>query len=226
FPEPEANRCFTTGMVFRADPTGHNACVFGMGEVANRSETSFRATLPSALLMCGRNQNFEVTFSALSFHPQTHFTKKYALHVILSCYLSAVGILSTTIRDNRLSFLLVSEHVDVERREVALFLLELDRCNDPEEKAESFFGEGFLLGALPNGRGGREDVGELENTSVPLGLHLRLLDVGMGILGDTVGTDTAGDDLGGHPLGISTQWEEPSESFEHKESEDGKNSLG
>lgn len=61
----------------------------------------------------------------------------------------------------------MSEHVDMERREETLFLLECDKRRDPWEKAVSFFGEGFLRGALPHGSGGREDVGELENTSVP-----------------------------------------------------------
>lgn len=106
----------------------------------------------------------------------------------------------------------------MERSEAALFLLELDRRSDPGEEAKSFLGDAFRLGALPNGRGGRVDVGELENTNVPLGLHLRLLDVGMGILGDTVGTDTAGDEYGGHPLEVNTLGEQPSESFEDRES--------
>lgn len=111
--------------------------------------------------------------------------------------------------------------MDIERSEAALFLLELDGRSDPREEAKSFLGEAFRLEALPNGRGGRDDVGELENTSVPLGLHLRLLDMGMGILGDTAGTDTAGDERGGHPLEVNTQGGQPSESFEHRESKDG-----
>lgn len=61
----------------------------------------------------------------------------------------------------------MSEHVDMERREETLLLLECDKRRDPWEKAVSFFGEGFLRGALPHGSGGREDVGELENTSAP-----------------------------------------------------------
>lgn len=109
---------------------------------------------------------------------------------------------------------------------MALFLLEPDRRSDPGEKARSFFGEGFRLGALPNGRGGREDVGELDNTSALLGLPLRLPGMGMGTLGDTTGSATAGDECGGHPLGISTQWEAPSESFEERETEDEMKSHG
>lgn len=67
----------------------------------------------------------------------------------------------------------MSEHVEVERSEVALFLLEWDKRRDPCEKL--CLDDGFRLGALPNGSGGREDVGEQENTSVPWGLQLTLL---------------------------------------------------
>lgn len=105
----------------------------------------------------------------------------------------------------------------MERSETALFLLECDKRRDPWEKAMSFFGEGFRRGTLPHGRGGREDVGELENTSVPWGLQLRLLCVGMGILGDTDGIMLAGEP-GEHPRGTSTQWE--TSSSEQKPSED------
>lgn len=97
----------------------------------------------------------------------------------------------------------MSEHVDVERSDTALFLLEDDKRRGPWERFASCLGEGFRRGALPNGSGGREDVGELENTSVPWGLQLC---IGMGILGDTDGT-TVGRELGAHPLGTNTQWE-------------------
>lgn len=90
----------------------------------------------------------------------------------------------------------------MERSETALFLLECDKRRDPT----SCFGEGFRLGALPHGSGGRQDVGELENTSVPWGLQLTLLCAGMAILGDVDG-NMVGEKLGGHPLGTNTQWE-------------------
>lgn len=61
----------------------------------------------------------------------------------------------------------MSEHVDMESSEVALFLLDCDKRRFPWEKAVSFFGEGFRRGAIPHGSGGSEDVGELENTSAP-----------------------------------------------------------
>lgn len=112
----------------------------------------------------------------------------------------------------------MSEHVDMERSEAALFLLECDKRRDPWEKAASCFCEGFRRGALPHGSGGREDVGELENTSVPWGLQLILLCVGMGILGDIRGT-TVGEEQGAHPLGTNTQWE--TSSSEKESSGDG-----
>lgn len=56
----------------------------------------------------------------------------------------------------------MSEHDDVDRNEMTLFLLEGDK-----RKGQSCFVDGFRLGALPFGNGGREDVGELENTSDP-----------------------------------------------------------
>lgn len=99
----------------------------------------------------------------------------------------------------------------MERSEAVLFLLECDSRRDPWQK--SFFGEGFRLGALPNGSGGREDDGELEKTSVPWGLHLRPLCVGMGILGDTEGT-TVGDEMVEQPLGMSTTSEKSSSEQE------------
>lgn len=111
----------------------------------------------------------------------------------------------------------MSEHVDMERSEAALFLLECDKRRDPWEKAMSCFGEGFRLGALPHGSGGREDVGELENTSVPWGLQLRLLCVGMGILGDKDRT-TVGEEQGEQPLGTIMQRE--TSSSEQPSSED------
>lgn len=82
----------------------------------------------------------------------------------------------------------------------------------------SCFCEGLRRGTLPHGRGGRQEEGELENTSVPLGLQLRLLCEGMFILGDTHGT-TVGEELGGHPLGTNTQWE--TSSSELVSSEEG-----
>ncbi len=112
----------------------------------------------------------------------------------------------------------MSEHVDVERSEAALFLLDCDKRKDPWEKATSCFSEGFRRGALPHGSGGREDVGELENTTVPWGLQLTLLYAGMGILGDIDGT-TVGEELGAHPLGTNTQLE--TSSSEPKSSGDG-----
>lgn len=105
----------------------------------------------------------------------------------------------------------MSEQVEVESSEAVLFLLERDSRSDPWQK--SFFGEGFRLGALPNGSGGREDVGELEKTSVPWGLHLRPLCAGMGILGDTEGT-TVGDEMVEQPLGMSTTSEKSSSEQE------------
>lgn len=100
----------------------------------------------------------------------------------------------------------MSEHVDMERRETALFLLECDRRKDPCAKAASCFGEGCRRAPLPHGSGGREDVGELENTSEPWGLQLARLDLGIGMLGDTDGT-AAGREQGEHPLATNTQWE-------------------
>lgn len=114
----------------------------------------------------------------------------------------------------------MSEHVDMERSETALFRLECDKRRDPWEKAMSCLGEGFRRGALPHGSGGREDVGELENTSVPWGLQLRPVCVGMGIQGDIDGT-TVGEELGGHPRGTNTQWETSSS----ESSEDGEKSV-
>lgn len=61
----------------------------------------------------------------------------------------------------------MSEHVDMESSEVALFLLDCDKRRLSWEKAVSFFGEGFRRGVIPHGSGGSEDVGELENTSAP-----------------------------------------------------------
>lgn len=102
----------------------------------------------------------------------------------------------------------MSEHDDVESSEAVLFLLECDKHSDPWEKAASCFGEGFRLGELPQGSGGKDDVGEQEKTSAPLGLQLRLLCAGIGILGD--GT-TVGKGLAEHPLETNTQWEMSSE---------------
>lgn len=115
----------------------------------------------------------------------------------------------------------MSEHVDVERIEVALFLLECDKRKDPWGKAKSDLGERFL-GTLPHGSGGREDVGEVENTSEPWGLQLRLPCVGMGILGDMDGS-TVGDELEEIPLGTSTQLE--ISSFEQNASEGREESV-
>lgn len=61
----------------------------------------------------------------------------------------------------------MSEHVDVERREQTLFLLDGDKRRDPWEQDVSFLVERFLRGELPHGSGGREDESELENTSAP-----------------------------------------------------------
>lgn len=101
----------------------------------------------------------------------------------------------------------MSEHVDMDMREQTLFLLDCDRRREPGERAVSLLGEGFLLGALPNGSGGRDEQGELEKTSVPGGLRLRPQCVGMGMLGDMEGI-TEGVE---HPLGISTLWRSSSE---------------
>lgn len=95
----------------------------------------------------------------------------------------------------------MSEHVDVDRRELTLFLLDCDGRRDPWERAASLFGERFRLGALPNGSGGSEEPGEQENTSDPEGLQLGPLHVGMGILGDVDSTEGVE-----HPLGISMLW--------------------
>lgn len=70
----------------------------------------------------------------------------------------------------------------MERREAALFLFEYDK-----RRLVSCLEERFRRGALPNGSGGREAVGELENTSVPWGLQRTPPGVGMAILGDTDG---------------------------------------
>lgn len=99
----------------------------------------------------------------------------------------------------------MSDPGDVERREMALFLLDNDIRRDLWEVV-SFLGEGFCRGTLRHGSGGRDDVGELEKTTVPWGLQLRLLCAGMGILGDRNGT-TEGEGQGGHPLGTSIQLE-------------------
>ncbi len=104
----------------------------------------------------------------------------------------------------------------MERSEAALFLLECDKRREPWEV--SCLDERFRRGALPHGSGGREDVGELENTSVPWGLQLMLPCVGMGILGDTDVT-SVGKDPGEHPLGTKMQWE--ASSSEQESSEDG-----
>lgn len=61
----------------------------------------------------------------------------------------------------------MSEHVDMERSEVALFLLDCDKRRDPWEKADSCFGDGMRRGALPHGSGGREHVGEPERNCMP-----------------------------------------------------------
>lgn len=102
----------------------------------------------------------------------------------------------------------MSEHVDVERSEVALLLLEWDVCRDPWES--SCFGEWCLLGALPHGSGGRKDDGDPENIDRPLELPPR---IGMGLLGAADGT-TMGEELGGHPMGTRTQPGAPSENRE------------
>lgn len=116
----------------------------------------------------------------------------------------------------------MSEHVDMERSEVALFLLECDKRRDPWEKAVSCFGEGFRRGALPHGSGGREHVGELENTCVQWVLSLRLLCAGMGIQGDVDGT-MVGDELEEHPLGTNMQWETSSSEHESAADEEESN---
>lgn len=95
----------------------------------------------------------------------------------------------------------------MDRREQTLFLLDGDRRRDPWERVVSLFDKRFRLGALPNGSGGREEQGELENTSIPGGLKLRPLCIGMGILGDVDGI-TEGVE---HPLGISMLWRSWSE---------------
>lgn len=110
----------------------------------------------------------------------------------------------------------MSEHVDMEWREVALFLLEWERRRDPWEKAMSCFGEGILRGALPQGSGGREDEGELEKTSVPWGLQLC---AGMGTLGETHET-TVGEEQGAHPLETNTQREMSRSGEESSEDEE------
>lgn len=110
----------------------------------------------------------------------------------------------------------MSEHVEVDRREQTLFLLEGDRRRDPWERAASLLDERFRLGELPNGSGGREEQGELEKTSVPGGLRLRPPGVGMGMLGDVDGT-TEGVE---HPLGISMLWRSSSEQQSSEEGEE------
>lgn len=110
----------------------------------------------------------------------------------------------------------MSEHVDVESSEMALFLLECDRRRGPWEL--SFLDEGLLLGALPQGSGGSDEVGELENTSAPCGLHLKVPCVGMGTLGDTVRTGE-GAECGEVPRGTSTQ--RGSSSSRHNVSDGG-----
>lgn len=105
----------------------------------------------------------------------------------------------------------MSEHVDVERSEAALFLLDWVVRRDPWGK--SGLGEGFLLGALPQGSGGRMDEGDPENTGAPRGLQLRM---GMGLLG-SAGRAA----VGGHPLGTRTQRGSSSETSENKEPEGG-----
>lgn len=116
----------------------------------------------------------------------------------------------------------MSEHVDMEWSEAALFLLECDKRRDPWEQAMSCLCEGLRRGTLPHGRGGRQEEGELENTSVPLGLQLRLFCEGMFILGDTHCT-TVGEELEGHPLETNTHWETSSSELES--SEEGEESV-
>lgn len=89
----------------------------------------------------------------------------------------------------------MSEHVDMEWSEVTLFLLEFGK-RDPSDEVMSCFGEETRRGALPNGSGGREQVGDTETPCMPLTLKLRLLAVGMGML-----------KLGEHPRGTNIQWE-------------------
>lgn len=117
----------------------------------------------------------------------------------------------------------MSEHVDVDRREQTLFLLDCERRRHPWEKVPSLFDERIRLGALPNGSGGSEEQGELENTSVPGGLQLRPLCVGMGILRDVDGI-TEGVE---HPLGISMLWRSSSkqQSSEDQEESVSKNKF-
>lgn len=116
----------------------------------------------------------------------------------------------------------MSEQVDIERSEETLFLLECDKRREPWEQVASLFGEGIRRSALPPGSGGREVVGELENTSAPRGLQLRLLRAGMGILGDTEVTPGEEDE---QPLGTSTTlWETSSSELES--SEDGEKGVG
>lgn len=114
----------------------------------------------------------------------------------------------------------MSEQVDIERSEEALFLLECDKRKEPWEQVASLFGEGIRRGALPPGSGGREFVGELENTRAPRGLQLRLPRVGMGIPGDAEVTPGEEDE---QPLGTNTTlWE--TSSSEQESSEDGEES--
>lgn len=117
----------------------------------------------------------------------------------------------------------MSEHVDMDRREQTLFLLDCDRRRDPWETAASLFAEGFLLGTLPYGSGGRDEQGELENTSVPGGLQLRLPCIGIGILADMDGI-TEGVE---HLLGTSMLWRSSSEqqSSEDQEERLSKNNI-
>lgn len=100
----------------------------------------------------------------------------------------------------------MSEHVDVDRSEDALFLLVWDSRRDPWPNGESVFGEGTRRGALPPGSGGRVDEGELENTTVPLGLQLR----GAGVQGEMEGIEVAGE----QPLGTNTKLETSSSEQE------------
>lgn len=111
----------------------------------------------------------------------------------------------------------MSEHVDMDRREQTLFLLDCDRRRDPWERVASLFGEGFRLGALPHGSGGRDEQGELENTSAPGGLQLGPPWEGMGILGET---DGIADDVE-HPLGIRMPWRSSSEQQSSEGREQG-----
>lgn len=110
----------------------------------------------------------------------------------------------------------MSEHVDMDRREQTLFRLDCDRRRDPWERATSLFAEWFRLGALPNGSGGRDEQGEPENTSVPGGLQLRLLCIGIGILGDMDGITEWVE----HPLGTSMLWRSSSEQQSSEDREE------